>query len=286
MSHNNTRDQQHTGGHADHGNNLDRGWGVLYGIGVGPGDPDLLTLRAVKSLGKVDVILAASSSKNDYSIAHEIASRHLPDGVETLRLAFPMTRDADELQKAWEANAASAAKVLRQGRNAAFLTLGDPLIFSTFGYLLRELLKLMPELDVRIEPGITSFQEAAAASRTMLCSSGENFLLVSGVNSRERLVRDLNLADNAAILKAYRNLPVIASAVEESRHGVSQSIAPDLSQEAGSSSGKRSKDAKAVATSPVFVSRIGFADQRICDDLAEITETPPYLSLLLLGKKF
>lgn len=272
------------------------GQGILYGIGVGPGDPDLLTMRAVKSLGEVDVILAASSSKNDYSIAHNIALPHLPSGVETLRLGFPMTRDADELQKAWENNAAAAAKVLRQGRNAAFLTLGDPLIFSTFGYLLRELLKLMPELEVRIEPGITSFQEAAAVSRTMLCSAGENFLLVSGVNSRERLVRDLRMADNAAILKAYRNLPVIAAAVEEAR----RTVKPDIGGEAGhssqaapSSSFRQSPStppsqpaSSANTASPVFVSRLGFADQRICRDLTEITETPHYLSLLLLGKKF
>lgn len=277
MSHSNTQDKQRADGNV---------WGVLYGIGVGPGDPDLLTMRAVKSLGKVDVILAASSSKNDYSIAHEIALPYLPDGVETLRLAFPMTRDAGELQKAWEANAEVAAHVLRQGKNAAFLTLGDPMVFSTFGYLLRELLKLMPELDVRIEPGITSFQEAAAASHTMLCSAGENLLIVSGVNSKERLARDLGLADNAAILKVYRNLPEIAAAIEESRHGKSGSFSGmEHDFYAGGAEASPRAD-KSVPSSPVFVSRLGFPDQRICHDLAEITETPPYLSLLLLGKKF
>ncbi|SHN54246.1 precorrin-2 C(20)-methyltransferase [Desulfovibrio litoralis] len=245
--------------------------GILYGVGVGPGDPELLTLRAVKTLSKVDVILAAASSKNDYSIAYEIAKPHLSEHIEILRLNFPMTRDKLELQKAWEENARHSVEILKKGKNVAFLTLGDPLIFSTFGYLLTEILKILPELELVIEPGITSFQEAAAVSKTMLCSAGENFLLLSGINEREKLQEALAIADNSAILKAYKNLPTLLETIEEKRESIQDQTG--LTQR---------KDS-------VFVSRLGFSDQKVESDLETLKNlnTPPhYLSLLLLGKRF
>ncbi len=74
--------------------------GTLYGIGVGPGAPDLITLRAVSVLRKTRVVLAASSTRNAYSLALDIARPHLPADVEIIRLAFPMTRDATALGRA------------------------------------------------------------------------------------------------------------------------------------------------------------------------------------------
>ena len=113
--------------------------GTLYGVGVGPGAPDLLTLRAVNVLRAVDVILAAASPRNDYSAALDTARPHLRPDARLLRLEFPMTRDAGVLREAWLKAAQAAREVLEGGESAAFLTIGDPLIYSTFGYLLRAL---------------------------------------------------------------------------------------------------------------------------------------------------
>ena len=227
--------------------------GVLYGIGVGPGAPDLITLRAVNALRSVRVILAAASPKNEHSLALSIAAPHLPEDVEILRLDFPMTRDRAVLEHAWAGNARAVAAVLRSGRDAAFLTLGDPLIYSTFGYLMRTLRALDPDLPVRVVPGITSYQEAAAKTRTVLCEGGENLLIVSGINDADRLGQALELADSAVILKAYRNFETITGALRaHGRLGQSR-----------------------------FASRLGLEGEITLRGLENAPEKPHYLSLIL-----
>ena len=227
--------------------------GILYGIGVGPGSPDLLTLRAVTILRGVDVILAAASPRNDSSLALSIAAPHLPPETEILRLDFPMTRDAGALQEAWEANAATVANILLAGKSAAFLTLGDPLIYSTFGYLMRTMEKRHPGLPVEVVPGITSFQEAAAKSRTILCEGEENLLLVAGINEPERLDQALAAADSAVILKTYKNSAAIYAALAKA--------------------GKNGET--------LFASRLGLQGESIIHGIENAPENPPYLSLLL-----
>lgn len=187
--------------------------GTLYGVGVGPGAPDLLTLRAVAVLRRVDVVLAAASPRNDFSAALDTARPHLRPDVRVLRLDFPMTRDRAVLRAAWDKAAETARAVLEAGCSAAFLTIGDPLIYSTFGYLMRTLRACAPHVPVEIVPGVTSFQAAAARTRTVLCENGETLLLVPGINSRENMEDALSLADTAVILKAYRNLPAIVEAL-------------------------------------------------------------------------
>ncbi len=119
--------------------------GTLYAVGVGPGAPDLLTLRAARVLGGVDVILAAASPRNDYSAALETARPHLRADARILRREFPMTREEAPLRAAWRAAAESTLEVLGAGEDAAFLTIGDPLVYSTFGYLLRTVRAMAPD---------------------------------------------------------------------------------------------------------------------------------------------
>lgn len=230
--------------------------GTLYGIGVGPGAPDLITLRAVSVLRNIPVVLAASSTRNDYSTALAIARPHLPGSARVIPLAFPMTRDKTALAGAWEKNARKAAAVLEQGEDAAFLTLGDPLIYSTFGYLMRTLAALRPHIPVTVIPGITSFQAAAAETRTVLCEGEENFMLLPGVMNNEDLSYCARKADNAAILKAYHTLPRIQSAL----------------------------DAEKEHKTALFVSRLGL-DKQVITPLAQAPESPNYLSLVLATKK-
>ncbi len=189
--------------------------GKLYGIGVGPGDPDLLTLKAVKVLQRVSVVFTAASSKNDYSLALEIARPHIPADARVHPLAFPMTRDITAKRAAWAANADIVADYLQQGRDAAFLTLGDSLTFSTFGYLLRQIGDRYPDIQVETVPGITSYQASAAALNMPLVEGEESLLVLSGAEGGDRLREQIFKPDNVVFMKAYRNVPSICEALGE-----------------------------------------------------------------------
>jgi len=189
--------------------------GKLYGIGVGPGDPDLLTLKAVKVLEQVSVVFTAASSKNDYSLALEIARPHIPEDARIHSLKFPMTQDAAAKKDAWVANADIVVDYLRQGHDAAFLTLGDSLTFSTFGYLLRQIAERYPDIPVETVPGITSYQASAAALNMPLVEGEESLLVLSGARGGDRLRATGHKPDNVVFMKAYRNVPSICTALDE-----------------------------------------------------------------------
>lgn len=227
--------------------------GTLYAVGVGPGAPDLLTLRAARVLGGVDALLAASSPGNDYSSALNVVLPHLRADAETVRLSFPMTRQRSILRRAWAQAADQTLAVLRAGKSAAFLTIGDPLIYSTFGYLLREIRKKAPEQPVEIVSGITSFQAAAARAGFILCEGGGTLRLLPGINNAEDLERELRGADTAIILKVYRNIAGIGQALRGS-----------------------GRDCDCL-----LASRVEQPGECISKGLPPAGETPPYMSLIL-----
>ena len=188
--------------------------GVLYGIGVGPGDPDLMTIKAVNTLKEVDIVFTAASTKNDFSLAVNIADKFIPEGSTIETLYFPMTKDLDVSDKAWKENADRIAEILSTGKNAAFLTLGDPMTYSTFGYILKYMQRDYPGESIEIIPGITSYQAAAARTKTILVEGEESLLLTSGAFGGER-IRGLKNIENIALLKAYKNVGDITLALEE-----------------------------------------------------------------------
>ena len=189
--------------------------GTLCGIGVGPGDPDLITLKAVKILKQVDMVFAAASTKNDHSLAVNIAREHIPEDTPVVHLKFPMTRDRSETHMAWKAHSQTIITELERGNNVAFLTLGDSMTYSTFGYILRYMQALAPHLDVLTVPGITSYQAAAARLNTPLVEGEESLMVVSGAKGGNRL-RELHAKpENVVFLKAYRNVNDIKAAIDE-----------------------------------------------------------------------
>jgi precorrin-2/cobalt-factor-2 C20-methyltransferase len=206
--------------------------GTLYGIGVGPGDPELLPLKAVRVLGQVAYVFTAASTKNDYSLAVEIVRPHIPPGTPVELLAFPMSRERAVLENAWRRNAGRIADVLEQGRSAAFLTLGDPLTYSTYGYVLRHLQADWPHLTVRTVPGITSYQAAAAATNRPLVEGEEALLVVSGIHGGQRLLELNRPPENVVFMKAYRNMESITAALEATGLAPGSLAVTDCSREA------------------------------------------------------
>ena len=190
--------------------------GTLYGIGVGPGDPDLITLKASKVLNKVDVVFAAASTKNSYSLAVSIAKPHIPATTPVRMLSFPMTRDKKKTEEAWRNHALTINKELELGRDVAFLTLGDCMIYSTYGYILEHIRKIASRVNVKSIPGISSYQAAASCLNVPLVEGEESLLIVSGARGGDHL-RELSVKPESVVfLKAYRNIEDIDSALNES----------------------------------------------------------------------
>ncbi len=231
--------------------------GTLYGVGVGPGDPDLLTLKAVKILGRVGHVFAASSSSNDYSLALEIVRDHLREGVPVHFLDFPMTFDKDHLEKAWRANCDTVAARLKSGVDVAFLTLGDPMTFSTFIYLWRKIRDRLPSVPVEIVPGITSYQAAAACAGVALAEAEETLTIISGAKGGRRLSEVLPFSDNVVLMKTYKQFPQILEQIR--LLGLQDAVC--------------------------FVSRCGLEGQVVEKDFDALQDLKPhYLSLLIVKK--
>ncbi len=192
-------------------------YGTLYGIGVGPGDPELMPLKSVNIIKRVPVIFAASSTKNDHSQAVKIAAPHIPATSEVRLLSFPMTKDRAEKEACWKTHAATIIAELATGRDAAFLTMGDSLTYATYGYVLKYILTMAPDAPVVTVPGITSYQAAAARVNRPLVAGEESLLVLSGVEGGDRLRHLSNCLDNVVFMKAYRNAGDIIDALEETR---------------------------------------------------------------------
>ena len=232
--------------------------GKFFGIGVGPGDPELISLRAVHILGGVHTIFAAASSKNIYSLAMRIARPHLPKETPVLKLSFPMTSDRETLRLSWRKNAAIIVEELEKGKDAAFITLGDPLTYSTYGYVIREIKKIAPHIEIETIPGITSYQAAAARTNLPLAEGEESLLIVSGSHGVEKLRRLAKDVDNIVLLKTYRNFPDIYSALDEA----------------------------GLVENATGVSHCGHPEEKVIPDISEmLKEKPHYFTLLLIKKE-
>lgn len=233
--------------------------GTLYGIGVGPGDPELLTLKAVRILKEVGHVFAASSSKNDYSLALAIVKDHLSPGTPVEHLAFPMTFHHQSLDRAWTANCDRVLEELGFGKDVAFITLGDPLTFSTFIYLMRKIRERLPEILICTVPGITSFHAAAACANLPLAEGEEAVTILSGAKGGNRIKEALKVSDNVVLMKTYRHFPAILAQIEES----------------------------GLQDNCCFISRCGLEGEIVEQDFARMTgmKQPHYLSLMIIKKR-
>ncbi len=232
--------------------------GTLYGVGVGPGDPDLITLKAMNTLKGVDVVFAAASTTNSHSLAEKIVTPHIKNGVTIKRLNFPMTRDRSILDAAWRENAEIVIKTLKKGQDAALITLGDPLTYSTFGYVMRMIRESTQEIPIKIIPGITSYQAGSASAGFILAEGEESFTVVSGALGSENLKKVIESTDTVVVLKVYRNYKEIFETLNEL----------DLTDRS------------------VLISKCGLEGEEVFRDIKERPDSlPPYLSLLLIKKK-
>lgn len=178
----------------------------LYGVGVGPGDKELLTLKAVKTIEMCEVIVSPSAMKDGKSIALGIAEDFISDDKEVMIKQFPMGGE-DQEEKIYEAFKAIEEK-LKEGKNVAFLTLGDPFVYSTYIYLL----KYIEEHGFEVEtiPGITSFCASASLAQKPLVIGDEPLLITPA--SR---VSDIKDEKYVVIMKVYKREEEVLDVLDE-----------------------------------------------------------------------
>lgn len=191
--------------------------GKLIGIGVGPGDTELITLKAAKVLKSVPVVFSPKSSKEKESIALSIVKPILEERKDYKRLMlvepiFPMIENKKELEKIWTSASELISQYLNTGRDVAFITLGDPSIFSTYSYVQK---KLIDRYEIETIPGITSFTACAAAKNKALVEQNDILTIVPKID--DRLEEILDYSDSIVLMKASRNTSRLESTIEDKK---------------------------------------------------------------------
>lgn len=190
----------------------------LTAIGLGPGDPELITLKGLRALQAAEVIFAPQSRDGDASIALRIAMPWIDQARQrVVTLPLPMTRDSGQLRPAWQAAAEVMVRELHGRRRGVYLLLGDPLLYGTFIYLWRELRLRAPELIVNVIPGITSFAAAAATAGLPLAMADERLIVLpaSYETDAATLQRLLSEFATVVLMKAGVAVPSILAALEQ-----------------------------------------------------------------------
>ncbi|RVV97400.1 precorrin-2 C(20)-methyltransferase [Mesobaculum littorinae] len=183
--------------------------GTLYGIGVGPGDPELLTLKAARLIASCPVVAYPVLPGTD-SFARRIAAAHIPPTAREIAMEVPMRPDRAPAQAAYDTGAAHLADALAAGQDVACLCEGDPLFYGSFMYLSARLSGRFPVVAV---PGVTSLTAAAAAAQRPLAARNDSVAVLPGTLPEDVLTARIAAAETVAILKVGRHLPKIVAAV-------------------------------------------------------------------------
>ncbi len=233
--------------------------GTFFGIGVGPGDPELLTIKAMRALEKADVLIAPKTEKKDGSVALSIAQPYLRKEIEIIYQTFPMVADfadSQESKKVLESNKADILALLEKGKNVAFLTLGDPMLYSTYIYIYH--LLEHENITIKTVPGVPAFCAIACRFGYPLVEGNDILSIIPATALPEKVAKILPLTDNAVLLKVYKNFPKIVDLLSEH----------DLAKEA------------------ILVSRCGLSEEKCIKDIeAQKQSSVNYLSTILTRRK-
>ena len=233
------------------------GTGRLYGVGVGPGDPELLTLKAQRILQQVPIVCVPQAETSHDSYALSIVWEFLNlEKQEILRIPFP-TDDEEAAGDVWRGAAETLAKRLYTGQDVAFITEGDPMLYSTFSYVLESISANHPEILVEIVPGVSSVMAAAASAVAPLVTHGQRLAILPAVYGIDDLREAIASYDTIVLMKVNRTLLEALANLEK----------------------------LGLAGKGIYVRRASTAREQVVRDLQQLSEENlDYFSLLIIRK--
>lgn len=230
----------------------------IYALGVGPGDPELLTRKAERILRRVQVVCAPSANPADSSYALSIVEPFIERSRQQVIIQnFPMSKNREELKPFWEEAAREAAESARSGKEVAFITIGDPFLYSTFLYLYSILRGKYPDVPVEVVPGITSINAAAIAAGVPLAAASERLAIIPAAFEERELRQVLLDFDTVVLMKVNRVFDLVYALLKE----------------------------LGLEKKAVFIRRVGSPEEEVIFDLESlIGRKLDYLSLLIVKK--
>lgn len=190
----------------------------LIGIGVGPGDPDLLTVKAVKAIQNADIIMCPASKEDRPSIALSVVSSLIDKtkNQEIIKLIFPMTKDRDILEQTWRKNAAIMAEKVLSGKNVVYLTVGDPYLYSTWIYMHKDLEEKYPEMNISVIPGIVSMFTFASKVGVSIAEGSEKVAIIPSCYDLSSVKEIAKNSETMVFLKDGRYFDQVINVLKES----------------------------------------------------------------------
>lgn len=183
----------------------------FYGIGVGVGDPEQITIKAVNTLKKLDVVIVPEAKKAEGSTAYEIAKEYLKDDIEIVFMEFPMLKNPLDRVEGRKANTRIVEKLLDEGKNVGFLTIGDTMTYSTYVYLLENMQDRYKSM-VETIPGISSFADMSSRFNFPIVMGDESLKIIS-INEDTDIEKELADSENIVFMKVMRNFDKLKEAL-------------------------------------------------------------------------
>ena len=218
----------------------------LFCIGCGPGDPELLTIKALNLIKEADVIFVPTSKSDKPSIALSIVSQFINKTTKIVNLVFPMVKDKNSLKEYWKKNTLEISEMVRTGKKTLYLTVGDPSLYSTWIYIHRELKNNHQDIEVEIIPGITSIFAFAAESKISLVEGDEHLSVVPACYDLNKVKNTVKSSDTIVFLKDGRYFDNVIDMLSETGFSDESqiAIAQDVSTQKNILEIKQLKDIK------------------------------------------
>ncbi len=190
--------------------------GTLYGLGVGPGDPELITVKAFRVIQESPVIAYPRKRKGSKSYAHRIVEVYIrPEEKEMLGLVFPMTKDQAILDREWNGTVEKVWEKLQEGKDVAFVTEGDPLLYSTFIHMMKLMQELHPEVEIKTVPGISSFNGSASRLGIALADGDDHVAIVPARDDYEAMKKALEDHDAVVFIKVAKVIDLMITVLKD-----------------------------------------------------------------------